>query len=54
MYHCDKIALHSFIAGCIGVIKNNMHLKKPDSLEDAIAYVQEFDNFGSLYCNIGK
>jgi RNase H-like domain found in reverse transcriptase/Reverse transcriptase (RNA-dependent DNA polymerase)/Integrase zinc binding domain len=47
--HCDKTALNTYIAGCSGVLKNNMHLKKPESLEDAIAYVGEFENFGRLY-----
>lgn len=52
--HCDKTALHTFIAGGAGVLKNYMHLKKPDSLEDVMTYVQEFSNFCSLYSNFGE
>lgn len=49
----DKTALNTFIAGCTGTLKNNMHIKTPKSLEDAIAYVTEFENFERLYgqCN---
>lgn len=50
--HYSKVALNTFIAGCSGTLKNNMHLKKPASLEDAIAYVAEFENFESLYGNL--
>lgn len=50
--HYCKIALNTFIAGCSGVLKNNMHLKKPDSLEDAMAYVAEFENFERMYGNL--
>ncbi|XP_056631428.1 GATA zinc finger domain-containing protein 14-like [Diorhabda sublineata] len=45
----DKTALNTFIAGCDGTLKNNMHLRKPHSLEDAMAYVAEFENFERLY-----
>ncbi|CAG9829797.1 unnamed protein product [Diabrotica balteata] len=37
--HCDKIAPNTFIAGYTGTLKNNIHLKKPSGLEDAIAYM---------------
>ena len=36
--HYNKTALNTFIAGCSGNLRNNMYLKKPNSLEDAIAY----------------
>ena len=49
--HYNKTALNTFIAGCTGNLRNNMHLKRPTSLEDAIAYVNEFDNFEKLYGN---
>lgn len=45
----EKTALNTFIAGCTGILKNNMHLKNLESLEDAMAYVVEFENFESLY-----
>lgn len=45
----EKTALNTFIAGCTGVLKNNMHIKRPDSIEDAMAYVVEFENFENLY-----
>lgn len=45
----EKTALNTFIAGCTGTLKNNMHIKKPVSLEDAMAYVSEFENFEKLY-----
>ncbi|KAL1493906.1 hypothetical protein ABEB36_009587 [Hypothenemus hampei] len=41
----DKTALNTFIAGCTGTLKNNLHLKQPKSLEDAMGYVMEFENF---------
>ncbi|XP_057666773.1 uncharacterized protein LOC130900279 [Diorhabda carinulata] len=46
---CEKTALNTFIAGYSGTIRNNMYLKKPSSLEDAMAYVYEFENFEKLY-----
>lgn len=49
--HYNKTALNTFIAGCTGNLRNNMYLKRPTSLEDAIAYVNEFDNFEKLYGN---
>lgn len=52
--HYDKTALNTFIAGCSGTLKNNMHLRKPESLEDAIAYVNEFENFERLYGQISE
>lgn len=50
--HYSKVALNTFIAGCSGTLKNNLHLKKPASLEDAIAYVVEFENFERMYGNL--
>ena len=47
--HYNKTALSTFIAGCTGVLKNNMYLKNPATLEDAMAYVNEFENFERLY-----
>lgn len=47
--HYDKTALNTFIAGCSGQLRNNMYIKKPESLEDAIAFVDEFENFERLY-----
>ncbi|XP_030767151.1 putative uncharacterized protein DDB_G0279653 [Sitophilus oryzae] len=47
--YIDKTALNTFIAGCSGTLKNNIHIKKPTSLEDAMAYVIEFENFERLY-----
>ncbi|KAG5858510.1 hypothetical protein JTB14_019724 [Gonioctena quinquepunctata] len=47
--HYDKVALSTFIAGCTGVLRNNLHLKKPTSLEDAMAYINEYENFEKLY-----
>ncbi|KAG5864538.1 hypothetical protein JTB14_007593 [Gonioctena quinquepunctata] len=41
--HYDKVALSTFIAGCTGVSRNNLHLKKPTSLEDAMAYINDFE-----------
>lgn len=49
--HYNKTALNSFIAGCAGNLRNNMYLKKPTTLEDAIAYVNEYENFEKLYGN---
>lgn len=49
----EKTALNTFIAGCTGTLKNNMYLKKPTSLEDAMAFVNEFENFEKLYNNFG-
>lgn len=49
--HYDKTALNTFIAGCSGTLKNNMYLRKPASLEDAMAYVNEFENFERLHGN---
>ncbi|KAL1488305.1 hypothetical protein ABEB36_015254 [Hypothenemus hampei] len=37
----DKTALNTFIAGCTGTLKNNLHLKQPKSLEDAMGYVMD-------------
>ncbi|KAG5866455.1 hypothetical protein JTB14_015359 [Gonioctena quinquepunctata] len=42
--HYDKFALSTFIAGCTGVLRNNLHLKKPTSSEDAMAYIDEYGN----------
>lgn len=50
--HHKKTALNTFIAGCPPILKNNLHLKKPATLEDAMAYVTEFENFEKLYGNI--
>lgn len=52
--HYDKTALNTFIAGCSGTLKNNMHLRKPSSLEDAMAYVNEFENFERLYGTVNE
>lgn len=46
--HYQKTALSTFIAGCTGTLRNNLHFKGPASLEDATAYVNEFDNFEKL------
>ncbi|XP_030747092.1 uncharacterized protein LOC115875718 [Sitophilus oryzae] len=43
--YLDKTALNTFIAGCSDLLRNNMHLRKPKTLEDALAYVNEFENF---------
>lgn len=50
--HYDKTALSTFIAGCTGTLRNNLHLKGPASLEDALAYVNQFENFEKLYGNL--
>lgn len=50
----EKTALNTFIAGCTGTLKNNMHLKRLNSLEDAMAYVVEFENFEKLYGNLNN
>ncbi|XP_056633553.1 uncharacterized protein LOC130443106 [Diorhabda sublineata] len=50
--HYDKTALSTFIAGCSGTLRNNLHLKNPASLEDAMAYLNEFENFEKLYGNL--
>lgn len=47
--HYDKTALNTFIAGCSGTLRNNLYIKKPTSLEDAMACVNEFENFEMLY-----
>ena len=52
--HYDKTALTTFIAGCTGTLKMSMHLKSPQTLEDAMAYANEFENFERLYGNLGN
>ena len=47
--HYEKTALNTFIAGCIGNLRNNIYLKKPTSLEDAMSYVTEYENFEKLF-----
>lgn len=49
--HYDKTALNTFIAGCDSTLRNNMYIKKPSSLEDAMNIVNEFENFEKLYNN---
>ncbi|XP_030762018.1 uncharacterized protein LOC115886854 [Sitophilus oryzae] len=50
----EKTALNTFIAGCTGTLKNNMHLKQLNSLEDAMAYVVEFENFEKFQSNANR
>lgn len=47
--HYDKVARDTFISECTGILKNNLHLKNPPTLEDAMAYVSEFENFEKFY-----
>lgn len=49
--HYDKTALNTFIAGCSGTMRHNMYIKKPNSLEDAMASVTEFENFEKMFRN---
>ena len=52
--HYEKTALNTFIAGCTGNLRNNMYLKKPTSLEDAMSYVTEYENFEKLFKTPGE
>lgn len=49
--HYNKVARDTFISECTGTLKNNLHLKNPDTLEDAMTYVSEFENFEKYYGN---
>lgn len=44
-FHYGKMAVGTFIAGSIGTLRNNLHLKRPASHEGVIVYVNEFDKF---------
>jgi hypothetical protein len=52
--HYEKTALNTFIAGCSGNLRNNMYLKKPTCLEDAMSYVTEYENFEKLFKTPGE
>lgn len=47
--HGGKTSPNPFMSESSWILKNNKHLKKPASLENDIAYVNNFNNFESLF-----
>lgn len=43
--HYNEIAFETFILNCTGMVDYDLHFRKPNSLEDAMSNVSDFENF---------